>query len=57
MTQKQVLFQRVVSADGKNIAEAIAFGNGTTVIQSVTVKTISGQCSSSSSSSSSSQSQ
>jgi len=57
MTQKQVLFQRIVSADGKNVAEAIAFGNGNTIIQSVTVKTISGHSSSSSSSSSSSKSQ
>jgi hypothetical protein len=61
MTKKQILFQRIVSADGKNIAEACseasAFGNnGSTISQSVTVKTASDHSSSSSSSSSTSSS-
>jgi hypothetical protein len=58
MTKKQVLFQRIVSADGKNIAEAIAFtNNDSTTIQSITVTISSDRTSSSSSSSSSSNSQ
>lgn len=57
MTNKQVLFQRIVSADGKHIAEAIASSSGSTISQSVIVKIDSGQSSSSSSSSSSSKTQ
>ncbi len=63
MTSKQVLFQRIVSADGRSVAEAISSrsqtfaNNGGKVTQSVTVKTTSGNSSSSSSSSSTSSSQ
>lgn len=56
MTDKQILFQRIVSADGKHIAEAIAFSSGSAISQSVTVKIASDQSSSSSSSSSNSKS-
>jgi hypothetical protein len=62
MTNKQVLFQRIVSADGRSVAEArseaIAFGNnGAKITQFIQIKTTLTQASSSSSSSSSSKSQ
>lgn len=54
MTNQQILFKKVISANGRSVAEATSVGNkDSKIIQSVTVKTTSSSHSASSSSTSS----